>query len=190
MSQDQTLIKYEYLISQINFLFNLPLSLLAVLLFFQCTVAFYLAMKARILYNTFCFLSSTFFKVFKKFFELDLCCSFIWCELDYYTTKISFCQVLFQTFQKFFEEVLCCTLPFDKLVYYTIKLWFCQGVFKFILSFKVVWPLNTHQQTCSHRRDTLNGVSRQLYSPAASDIASQCYSAYAEWYSLRELLGE
>ena len=29
-------------------------------------------------------------------------------------------------------------------------------------------------------RDTLNGVSRQFYSPAASDIASQWYSAYAE----------
>ena len=46
LSQDQTLIKYEYLISQINFLFNLPLSLLAVLLFFQCTVYFCLATKA------------------------------------------------------------------------------------------------------------------------------------------------
>jgi hypothetical protein len=30
-----------------------------------------------------------------------------------------------------------------------------------------------------HWRDTLNGVSRQFYSPAASSIASQCYSAYA-----------
>ncbi|MBQ4131442.1 MAG: hypothetical protein IJD71_03785 [Clostridia bacterium] len=29
-------------------------------------------------------------------------------------------------------------------------------------------------------RDTLNGVSRQFYSPAASSIATQCYSAYAE----------
>ena len=30
----------------------------------------------------------------------------------------------------------------------------------------------------------------QLYSPTASDIATQLYSAYAEWYSLREFLGE
>ena len=30
----------------------------------------------------------------------------------------------------------------------------------------------------------------QFYSPAASSIASQWYSAYAEWYSLREFYGE
>ena len=29
-------------------------------------------------------------------------------------------------------------------------------------------------------RDTLNGVSRQFYSPLASDIATQWYSACAE----------
>ena len=30
----------------------------------------------------------------------------------------------------------------------------------------------------------------QFYSPWASSIASQLYSAYAEWYSLREFGGE
>ena len=30
----------------------------------------------------------------------------------------------------------------------------------------------------------------QFYSPMASSIASQWYSAYAEWYSLREFYGE
>ena len=30
----------------------------------------------------------------------------------------------------------------------------------------------------------------QFYSPSASDIASQLYSAFAEWYSLREFYGE
>ena len=39
-------------------------------------------------------------------------------------------------------------------------------------------------------RDTLIGVSRQFYSPVASDIATQWYSARAEWYSLREFQGE
>ena len=30
----------------------------------------------------------------------------------------------------------------------------------------------------------------QFYSPTASSITSQWYSAYAEWYSLREFYGE
>ena len=33
-------------------------------------------------------------------------------------------------------------------------------------------------------------TQRQLYSPAASYIASQLYSSCDEWYSLRELIGE
>ena len=36
----------------------------------------------------------------------------------------------------------------------------------------------------SHKEDA------QFYSPMASSIASQWYSAYAEWYSLREFYGE
>ena len=39
-------------------------------------------------------------------------------------------------------------------------------------------------------RDTLNGVSRNSIRLMASDIATQLYLAYAEWYSLREFLGE
>ena len=39
-------------------------------------------------------------------------------------------------------------------------------------------------------RDTLNGVSRQFYSPAASSIAAQWYSAVAECYLLRKFQGE
>ena len=36
------------------------------------------------------------------------------------------------------------------------------------------------KKALSGRRDTLNGVSRQFYSPVASSIASQWYSTYAE----------
>ena len=120
LSQDQTLIKYEYLISQINFLFNLPLSLLAVLLFFQCTVA--LVLRRELVYYTtlFDFCQALFSTFLKKFFKLDLCCPSARRELWYYTTEIIFCQALFSNFSKVFEEALCCNLPFGQacILYY------------------------------------------------------------------------
>ena len=120
LSQDQTLIKYEYLISQINFLFNLPLSLLAVLLFFQCTVAFVLRRKL-VYYTTLFHFCQVLFSTFLKKF-LSLICVVRPLDANFYIIqqKSVFVKYFFSNFSKVFEEVLCCNLPFGQacILYY------------------------------------------------------------------------
>ena len=67
--------------------------------------------------------------------------------------------------------------------YYTIFFGKCIVIF-------IIFPKKSHDFHTKKRSvcPTSHKEVGQLYSPAASDIASQWYSAHAEWYLLRKFL--
>ena len=111
LSQDQTLIKYEYLISQIIVLFVFCLyPYLLCCYFFKVLFCFRLSESLFIIHQ-FSFFVKYFFQVPANFFLMS---AVILRQLVYYTSVSLFCQALFYVLFKFLSDASSSFVVFSK----------------------------------------------------------------------------